>query len=237
MNWKKRSQELELLDLGPSHYSEEEHKECVRQLDRIGKYLGGDAATFHAIEQLHTPPSSILEVGCGGGLFAIKLAEKYPEAEILGIDISLQMINTAKENLQHRSIKLHNIRFELLEEPELHYPDKSFDVVCATLVCHHLSDEALINFIKRASRIAKKEVILNDLHRHPIAFWTFKAAAPLFFPNRLVQHDGPISIQRGFTREEWASYLNRAGIPEKDYIISWCWAFRWLITIHTTSIL
>ena len=68
-----RSQEPELIDLG--HYNEKEYEECLYQLDRIGRFLGGDKATFKAFDHLFAPPSSILDVGCGGGLFTMRLAQ------------------------------------------------------------------------------------------------------------------------------------------------------------------
>ncbi|MEM1357475.1 MAG: methyltransferase domain-containing protein, partial [Bacteroidota bacterium] len=42
-----------------------------------------------------TEPLQILEVGCGTGHNLLRLAKKYPEAEITGIDLSTDMLAKA----------------------------------------------------------------------------------------------------------------------------------------------
>lgn len=44
-------------------------------------------------------------------------------------------------------------------------------------------------------------------------------------------NDGLISIKKGFTKQDWMSYLSEAGLKKIQYEISWKWAFRWLIQI------
>lgn len=220
-----RSHEKEWIDLGPDYYTEWEYYDCLKKLDRVGKWLGGDLATYTAINRLKESPTSILDVGCGGGFFAEKLARRYPQAQVLGIDLNPMAIEFANE----RPLPA-NLRIELRTTEELNEPKKSFDVVCATLMCHHLTDKVLVDFIERAVQIAKKGVIINDLHRHSLAYYLFKGISPLFFRNRLVMHDGPISISRGFIRSEWENVLEKAGV--KNYKISWHPFFRWIVGIY-----
>jgi 2-polyprenyl-3-methyl-5-hydroxy-6-metoxy-1,4-benzoquinol methylase len=225
----RRSHQLEWMDLGPSYYTNQEYRNCLYQLDRIGRFLGGDRATFWALKQLPFPPTSILDVGCGGGLFTLRLAAHYPQAQVVGIDISPDAIAFAQEHLKNNQPSLSNIQF-LVSSPQI--DEKSqFDVVMATLVCHHLSDQELISFLQQACRIAKQAVILNDLHRHPLATMGFAALVPIFFRNRMIWHDGLLSIRRSFTRQEWWNFLKAAGINEKDCSVTWHWAFRWMIRI------
>ena len=111
-------------------------------------------------------------------------------------------------------------------------PAKSYDVVLSTLVCHHLSDEQLTSFFSSAQRIARKKVIINDLHRHPLALLLFKMASPVLFRNRLVQHDGALSIRKAFSREDLVNVFKQAGLIPSRYSIKWRWAFRWLAEIN-----
>lgn len=168
----------------------------------------------------------------GGGLFTLKLAKRYPFAKVIGIDISRDAIEIAKANLHNTSLPPSNVEFHVPSSPELAYPEKSFDIITSTLVCHHLDDDQLISFLKNGVSIARKAVIINDLHRHPLATCGYALAAPLFFRNRLVIHDGFLSIKRGFTRKDWMAYLSAAGIPAEKVQIHWNWAFRWTVTIH-----
>lgn len=215
----RRSYEKEIIDLGPSHYTVDEYEDCLIKLDRVGRWLGGNAANWEALERYQ--PHSILDVGCGGGLFTIAMAKHFPQAKVLGIEVNSLAVAFAK---RQADLPL-NVSFELRQE----LPDQSFDVVISTLVCHHMDDQSLITFLKKAKKIAAKCVILNDLHRHPLALLGFQAISPLFFRNRLVRHDGPLSVRRALTRQEWKELLDAAEI--ENYAIHWRWAFRWLVEI------
>jgi 2-polyprenyl-3-methyl-5-hydroxy-6-metoxy-1,4-benzoquinol methylase len=222
----KRSEDLEIIDL--KNYSKEEYELCLKTLDRVGRWLGGDAGTFAALDRMKTEPKSILDVGCGGGIFTSRLALQYPQAKIVGIDVNRDAIAFAKKNVNLPT----NISYESRNQGQLIESPKSYDVVMSTLVCHHLSDEQIIDFLQRATNVAKKKVIINDLHRNPLAYYLFKLVSPICFRNRLVEHDGPLSVLRSFKRKDWEYYLEKAGVRPTDYRIRWRWAFRWLIEIE-----
>lgn len=229
--WKTRSQKLEILDLPHDHYSREEYDDCQIQLDKIGRWLGGDRATYSTLKQVSQTPFSLLDVGCGGGLFTTRLACRYPQARVLGIDLNPQAIQFANYQLSFLPHPPENLTFECRSSNNLNELEK-FDVVLSTLVCHHMKDQELIGFISSACALAKKKVILNDLHRHPLAYYAFKLISPFLFRNRLVLNDGPLSVLRAFTRSEWIKYLEAANINNSRYNISWHWAFRWIIEIN-----
>ena len=94
-----------------------------------------------------------------------------------------------------------------------------------------MTDEEIIDFFKRASRIAKKAIIINDLHRHSLAVGSFALLAPILFRNRLISHDGVLSVQRSFVRDDWMNYLEKSGLLTSKWKISWKWAFRWILHI------
>lgn len=227
----KRSHEPELIDLGSSYYTVAEYRDCLSQLEKIGCFLGGDRATFKALSKLKFIPESLLDVGCGSGQFTIRLAEHYPMAKIEGIDISHDAIEIARENLKKVQKPLSNVHFFSSYLDEI---PRQFDVVTATLVTHHLSDQELISFLRQACQKAKRAVILNDLHRHFLASLSFNLVAPILFPNRLIQHDGSLSIRRAFTRQDWWRYLEAAGINKNACSVTWHWAFRWIVMIDIT---
>lgn len=231
MKLSQRSYEKELLDLGSSNYTKEEYEDCLDQLGRIGRFLGGDKATLKTLLRI-AKPLSILDVGCGGGQFTLELAKQNPQAQVMGIDISPEAIEFAQKQTGVTTLK--NLKFEVCPSEELPFQN-SFDVVTSTLVCHHLNDDQLIQFLKRSYQIAKKSIILNDLHRHWLAYSGFLFIAKLFFPNRLIVHDGLLSIKRAFKKQDWVNYLTAAEIPLEHCSITWHWAFRWVVCIDTTS--
>lgn len=228
-----RSDKLELIDLGSSYYTEEEYINCLHQLDRIGKYLGGDRATFSAFDKLNQDPKSILDVGCGGGSFTLRLGQRFPNAHVLGIDLSEKAIDIAKGHLKECKPTQTNVHFNKSITPQLNYLPNTFDVITSTLVCHHLSDEELIDFLKRSYQSASQAIILNDLHRSFFAWAGFALIAPCLFPNRLIFHDGLLSIKRAFIKKDWIRFLHAAGIPWERCTLTWHWPFRWTLFIDT----
>ncbi|MGA8163986.1 MAG: methyltransferase domain-containing protein [Waddliaceae bacterium] len=226
---KQRSTQPEWLDT-KGYDSLEEYHDCLEKLDRVGRWLSGDRATFKALAAF-PQAKTVLDVGCGGGFFAYKLAKKHPHLEVTGIDTNPDAIAFANT----LSPPLSNLSFEVRSRPQLAEPANRFDIIMTTLVCHHMKDEELTQFLRQAFDLARQGVVINDLHRHIVPYHAFKMLAPIFFRNRIVQHDGPLSIQRAFTRADWLSYLHSAGIPEHYYNIQWRWAFRWVVIIRKTS--
>jgi hypothetical protein len=70
---------------------------------------------------------------------------------------------------------------------------------------------------------------INDLHRNPLAYNFIKYAARFFSKSYLVKNDAPLSVLRGFRKNEWQKIFVRAEI--RDYGIRWKWAFRYLIIV------
>lgn len=225
-----RSEEKEILDLGQSYYTHQEYVQCHKKMFTVNKLFG----FFHGtIKILKTFPkaSSLLDVGCGDGLFLLHLSKHLPHMQLLGMDISPEGIDEAQQSLQRWQKTNPNIgvSFRLQQQYALDLPTNSFDVVLLTLVCHHLSDNELVIFLARAHLAARKAVIINELHRHRLARWLFVIVSPLLFQNRLITHDGAISIKRGFTRAEWRLLLQKAGIH--NYQLKWCFPFRWKLIL------
>jgi 2-polyprenyl-3-methyl-5-hydroxy-6-metoxy-1,4-benzoquinol methylase len=225
-----RSHEKEWLDLGPAYYSAEEYRHCQKMLFRINKLLGFFRGTQKILKRF-SKTSSLLDIGCGGGLFLLHLSQCFPHLQLRGIDISSEAIALAEEELQtwKKLKRCEKVSFNLQTLPDWGIPANSVDLVLSTLVCHHLSDEDLVVFLQKTQLIAREAVIINDLHRHPLAYAFYSLFSPLLFRNRLITHDGLLSIRRGFTRHEWQGYLKKAGI--RHYQIKWCFPFRWRVIL------
>ena len=77
---------------------------------------------------------------------------------------------------------------------------------------------------------------INDLQRHPLAWWSIRLLTGWLSRSYLVRNDAPLSVLRGFKRGEWERILQEARM--KGYSLQWKWAFRWLVEgkICTTSL-
>jgi ubiquinone/menaquinone biosynthesis C-methylase UbiE len=73
------------------------------------------------------PPGRILDLGTGTGVVALALAERYPAAELLGIDLSPGMIEEARRKLPAELAG--RVRFEVGDASALSCPDGDFELV------------------------------------------------------------------------------------------------------------
>lgn len=228
---KKRSQEKELIDLGPEYYTHDEYVQCLKKLFFINKFLGFFRSTVNILKKF-PQHATLLDVGCGGGLFILNLSQSFPNMKMHGIDISQKAIEDAQQSLHtwKKSNPSLNVYFQLQQQNQLDITKNSFDIILVTLVCHHIEDDDLVIFLRQLHFVAKQAVIINDLHRHQLSYIFYKLLCPLFFKNRLIIHDGLISIRRGFIRSEWKLLLQKAGI--NTYELKWRFPFRWQLILR-----
>ncbi|MGZ8282885.1 MAG: methyltransferase domain-containing protein, partial [Allosphingosinicella sp.] len=76
------------------------------------------------------------------------------------------------------------------------------------------TDGQLDAFIRFMEAQATRGWLINDLHRHILAYRAFPWLARLLGAHRIVREDGQLSIARSFRREEWQSILAAAGVPD-----------------------
>jgi predicted dehydrogenase/ubiquinone/menaquinone biosynthesis C-methylase UbiE len=95
--------------------------------------------------------ASILEIGCGVGRFVKPLACHFKQ--VVGVDISTEMINVAKENC----VCLPNVSFALTDGTSLkEFDDNSFDYCVSAGVFQHITHiEVIVSYIKEAIRILR----------------------------------------------------------------------------------
>jgi hypothetical protein len=79
-------------------------------------------------------------------------------------------------------------------------------------------------------RQANQAVIINDLHRHPLAYYSIKWITRLFSGSYLVKNDAPLSVLRAFRKPELEEILDKCNI--KKYALRWQWAFRWQLIMY-----
>lgn len=231
MNLRHRSYQKELLD------GEDLPFEAIRQnmheLNVINTWLGGHAITLAGVKQLipAQQPVRICEIGCGGGdnLAAIRnwCRKKDIPAAFMGIDSNPDCITVAERQWQGNDAEwirsnYQDVRFE--QQP---------DIIFSSLFCHHFKEEELISQLQWMKAHARLGFFINDLHRHPLAYYSIKGLTTLFSRSYLVKNDAPLSVARSFVKNEWHHLLRSAGIT--NFSIQWRWAFRWLIVVNGDS--
>jgi hypothetical protein len=95
----------------------------------------------------------------------------------------------------------------------LPFADGAFDVVTASLFLHHFDEEGLPAILAGLHRLARRALVVNDLHRAIVPYLFGRAAFPLLFRSRVSVEDGLLSIRRGFRAGELRAAFARAGLP------------------------
>lgn len=168
-----RVYDLERQDKGEKEgrYTHEEYVDMMHMLAEANLAdPNGYNATLAVIESLRLGSiSSIVEIGFGLGHFSVMLANRFPDAQVVGIDahqFSVDSANSYLEELESRSQKSDNVRFELRRESELKEMRKSFDLITTTFVNHHIfPDETFIEFLRQIAVVGRKAFVFNDFHR------------------------------------------------------------------------
>jgi 2-polyprenyl-3-methyl-5-hydroxy-6-metoxy-1,4-benzoquinol methylase len=226
VNFHIRSYQSELLDRDDIPF--EDIRRNMQELNFINSYLGGHNITLAGIESLsgHRKQLTICEIGCGGGdnLAAIGRWAKRNNKEVsyIGIDINPACIEVAKERLPANQSKL------IVSDYRQVQFDEKPDIIFSSLFCHHFTNEELVKQLQWMQSQARVGFFINDLHRHPLAYYSIKWLTAAFSKSYLVKNDAPLSVMRGFSRKEWRELLDTAGIV--NFSIRWKWAFRWLLT-------
>jgi demethylmenaquinone methyltransferase/2-methoxy-6-polyprenyl-1,4-benzoquinol methylase len=82
---------------------------------------------------------SALDVGTGTGDLAIAAAQMYPDAQIVGVDFTPEMLERGREKIRHLEL---DGRVRLLDGDgaRLDFPDDTFDACCSAFVVRNLAD-------------------------------------------------------------------------------------------------
>ncbi len=182
---------------------DQEFRDAYRELEVINRRLGG----IRAIERF-LPDDwnlSMLDVGAGACDVSEALLQNR-RAEIVVLDINSKGLKLAR-----RSKPI------VGDAMDLPFPDNTFDVVMASLFFHHLSDDQCVRVLANMWRVSRRLVLVNDLHRHPLAYLSIRALAAQFSRSTMVQHDGPVSVLRAFKPRELSDIAKRAGVRARVY--------------------
>ncbi len=226
-----RSHQIEIMD--DLQCQGEVVHQTLRELEFINRWLGGNAVTLEGVKQLSRDHTSetlfIADLGCGGGDMLKLLAEwgrrNNRSLKLIGIDANPYIIEFARSNCRSYS----EISFETLDIFLPQFQQKKYDIIMGTLFYHHFDNKVLVGFFSKLIHQARLGLVINDIHRHWLAFYSIQLLTKFFSKSSMVKFDAPLSVLRAFTKEELVDILGRAGIQQ--FRLRWKWAFRWQITV------
>lgn len=225
-----RSTELEIMDdleiEGPVI------GQTLHELDVINRKLGGNQISLTAFKKIinENNVKSLADLGCGGADILIAMAKiakgKGQDIKFTGIDANPHIVDYAKEHTSGWS----NIHISCENIFDSGFQEKQFDIIHCCLFTHHFTKEELISLFRRFRKQARVAIIINDLHRHWLAYHSIRLITRFFSKSYMVRNDAAISVARGFLKDELSCILHEAGI--KNYTLRWKWAFRWQLVIY-----
>jgi ubiquinone/menaquinone biosynthesis C-methylase UbiE len=146
VDWEKQSDRFRRADVTiPSYYSSHNFHGIQ------GGYLNSSAAvTYDPITQYVLPPNEslvrqalidnikvkprrILDLGCGTGSTTLMLKQAFPQAEVIGLDLSPYMLVRAEHKATNAGLDIH---WRHGNAEKTGFPDASFDLVTIALLFH-----------------------------------------------------------------------------------------------------
>jgi ubiquinone/menaquinone biosynthesis C-methylase UbiE len=123
----------------------------------------------------------ILDVGCGSGAMNLVLARRFPDSEIVGIDLSEPLLRLAREGAEAANLG-ERVRFERADVQEIPYDDDSFDVVINTNMVHLVEDP--VRMLDEMERVLVPGgfLFIADLRRSWLGFFEREIRSALTLP-------------------------------------------------------
>ena len=206
---------VELLDDPAAH--PDIVRSSLRHIARSNRWLGGThAARFGLARALKglspVRPLTLMDIGTGAGdlpLDARRWGARHGyRITPLGLDHSGVAARIAAKNGVFSVVGCAG---------SLPFGNQSVDIVLVSQVIHHMRRDAVVRMLRECDRIARRAVIVSDLHRARMAMAGFWVASRVLQFDATTQCDGITSVRRGYKLKEFAALFAEAGIAAR------CW--------------
>lgn len=226
--------------VAPERMDEPGHPEAslaaaLRDLAWVNRRFGGERALRLALRPWLTAslPGSftrILDLGTGSADLPRAMVEAGRRlgrrVEVVAVERDPQIVALAARRIGPQS-GVHLVRADARALP---FAAGSFDVVTLSLFLHHFDGPAVVELLRRCRRLARRAVIVNDLRRDWLAFWSVRLVGSLGRCSSLFRHDAPLSVLRAFTARELLDAARQAGALRAR--VTRRWPFRLVLVLE-----
>lgn len=201
---KNRSEKEELMD--DFSLGGEELEEALRYLRGLNRIFAAAGPTLYGVKKLWQRmdrPSklTVLDVGAGSGDINRKLL-RWADREKIELTVTLVDI-TEEACSEARKQFADEPRIQVIRQNVLELEGERADIVTASQFIHHFTGTQLVDMVEQLMRLSKRGVVLNDIHRHWIAWSAVWVVTHVISRNRYIRHDGPLSVAKGFRASDW----------------------------------
>jgi SAM-dependent methyltransferase len=198
-----RATDPELLDEG---VPDDEAIRSLADLRFVNRWLGGRRSLRRAVTPLLSglERPTLLDVGCGSAdLPHLLRAHLGQRLRVVGLDIKLVHLRETPPGVERVLGDVRRLPFE----------PRSFDVVTASLFLHHFDAADVAPLLASLFALARRALVVNDLHRALVPYLFGRATFPLLFRSPVSVADGLLSIRRAFRPAELRDAFTEAGLP------------------------
>jgi ubiquinone/menaquinone biosynthesis C-methylase UbiE len=210
-------------------------EQAVKAYDRISRMPQFSALRLNFVMELkrHNPSGTLADVGCGPGYLLQLIAKEIPQVNLIGVDISEEMLRKAAINLSALS-RDKKVQFKQGDIQKLPLDDDSMDFIVSTLSLHHWSDPK--SAFDEIHRVLKHEgqFLLFDLRRDPQRwfFWLIRFAQKVmlraFRAEAIVRLNEPTgSVLSSYTPSEVETFLKATPFARWKLKEGAGWFFLW----------
>jgi len=154
-----------------------DHGGFVTTAGLLGRYADGGGQAVVQWVRRNLPdfkPRRILDIGCTVGHSALPIAQAFPEAEVVAVDVAAPVLRYAAARAA--SLGVNNIRFVQASGEDLaRFEDQSFDWIQTTMFLHELSTTALTAIFKESRRLLRPGGVVLHVEQPQ-----YSAEMPLF---------------------------------------------------------
>ena len=121
----------------------------------VGYSDGGGVGIAEWLARKHPDfqPACILDLGCSVGHNILPLAQHFPKAQVIAVDVSEPMLRYA--HARARSLDVHNIHFVQQNAESLELETDSFDLITTSMFLHELSMKSMPSILAETHRLLK----------------------------------------------------------------------------------
>jgi ubiquinone/menaquinone biosynthesis C-methylase UbiE len=136
---------------------------------RVVMLRDNDGFKFHklfsntALPDLPSNPR-VLDVACGFGKSTKPLLSRYPDAEVIGIDLAAPGLKLAHAEAESEGLAIH---YKQQDGRKVGLPDASVDLVTGTMILHEMPQQAIIETVEEAARLLKPGGVIRFLEFQP----------------------------------------------------------------------
>jgi len=156
--------------------------------------------------------ATLLDVGTGAADVPLALLgwarRRQLELTIVAVDREEAMVTLAR----HRTAGTGAIWVERADGRALPYAAASFDVALCNLALHHLDPDGAVRLLRELARVSRRGWLVADLERRLPAYLAAQALSVALWRSPITRHDGPLSVQRAYTRAEAERLVQAAGV-------------------------